>query len=1077
MTFEELMKLDNNQERFDLLCDHVKRNQIVPFVGAGMSMFAGYPSWNQFLHTTYRKLGTRVSESTFWEYTSEEAASYLKRERGKLSFYQFDIKAAFSNNKVNSVPQNVLEKQSIFLLPFLFDDLILTTNFDAVLEKMYSSPLVGHPGHIEMLNDAFLGLEHKKLIYKFHGSIDEIEKIVLTAEDYDRVYSDGSDLMMALTKCMGQRRLLFLGCSLSQDRTMSVLKQVTEEGQYHFTIAACDPQKPEETRKHFESKRVFPILFPAGDFSCIRIFLEKLLEEKDKVVFDTLAYYESIPKTANEGTTNRFKYDSNSTAFIGRENELNHLLDFSRASLNFSWWAITGEAGMGKSRLALELRNHLENEGWHVVNMLNLRTFEEMKEKSTNLSRNTLFVVDYIQARLPEIGCWMIYIHESMHISKVRIVLIERDGSDINDTNWVKRLVERCNYPQNLLSVCHNKGAFLRLLPIRDKAKLSEIMESYAHRANKILSHADSEILLTVLEKTDPELLRPLYALFITDVYFNNSGKFPEQLSREDVLDYIVEKESDRISKIIYSFGNCPNPRLLASWMNILVFTTMTGATVFEADQFVGLSFDFDILQTESINTYHYVSAEELFSKYDLLYLDKDDDLMCPPIEPDLIGEYFVLEHFKKLRKRNQTSIINKVIEAGWQNWAEGMSSFVRRLIEDYYQLISKDFADIGLLDLLTKDYGEERINYYVSSNLVDLSFNQELGRIEATVEKLKAFMGKHPENIEFAIHYARGLVNLTYVQSLEQTETTVEELKMLTDRYPENAEFMVSYANGLSNLTYDQSPEQIETTVGKLKAFTDEYPENDEFAIHYARGLANLVEKSPEKAEVAEEKLIDFISKYPENKEFVKIYAGSLYNLICVQPLKQAEIATGKLKALTEKDTVATDTYADALGCLGYKYYAQNDRSIAAEFFYKSYSLGDGLSGVNLAYMLRRNEVSIKYQVTIEHLLEKCLQELDPFALINNSLYLTINSGAAADWLTADSFMAKLNKEQESLTEAVEWWLSLWEANDPEGLLVSTWLDRYHLLEKPHTSFIRKTRSLLKASYDVLPDWLFEKI
>jgi hypothetical protein len=51
----------------------------------------------------------------------------------------------------------------------------------------------------------------------------------------------------------------------------------------------------------------------------------------------------------------RLAYSSRATPLIGREPEQSELLRFLNSPAKFSWWIMTGLAGAGKSRLALEL--------------------------------------------------------------------------------------------------------------------------------------------------------------------------------------------------------------------------------------------------------------------------------------------------------------------------------------------------------------------------------------------------------------------------------------------------------------------------------------------------------------------------------------------------------------------------------------------------------------------------------------------------------------------------------------------------------------------------------------------------
>lgn len=54
-------------------------------------------------------------------------------------------------------------------------------------------------------------------------------------------------------------------------------------------------------------------------------------------------------------TASWLSYVSRSTTFSGRTEEMRLLQSFLEGTQKFAWWIVTGPAGEGKSRLALEL--------------------------------------------------------------------------------------------------------------------------------------------------------------------------------------------------------------------------------------------------------------------------------------------------------------------------------------------------------------------------------------------------------------------------------------------------------------------------------------------------------------------------------------------------------------------------------------------------------------------------------------------------------------------------------------------------------------------------------------------------
>jgi DNA-binding protein YbaB len=114
------------------------------------------------------------------------------------------------------------------------------------------------------------------ILCKLHGTIDTPESIVLTKSDYDKVYSEDAPLTKTLEICMKGKNLLFLGCSLKEDRTMDFLKSVYEKGIYHYAVFPSKEDKIGETSRYLGNKSILSILFPEGCFECVAVILETI---------------------------------------------------------------------------------------------------------------------------------------------------------------------------------------------------------------------------------------------------------------------------------------------------------------------------------------------------------------------------------------------------------------------------------------------------------------------------------------------------------------------------------------------------------------------------------------------------------------------------------------------------------------------------------------------------------------------------------------------------------------------------------------------------------------------------------
>ena len=129
----------------------------------------------------------------------------------------------------------------------------------------------------------------------------------------------------------------------------------------------------------------------------------------------------SVPSLdSNDGLS----FASRSATLAGRSTELEALAAFLLSEEVVSWWTVVGEAGVGKSRLALECC-HTVMEGW---NAGFVRDAEQEAIVDFVPDRPTLLVVDYAAARAEWLGRILIGLVERSRAGwdPVRVLVLER---------------------------------------------------------------------------------------------------------------------------------------------------------------------------------------------------------------------------------------------------------------------------------------------------------------------------------------------------------------------------------------------------------------------------------------------------------------------------------------------------------------------------------------------------------------------------------------------------------------------------------------------------------------------------
>ena len=158
----------------------------------------------------------------------------------------------------------------------------------------------------------------------------------------------------------------------------------------------------------------------------------------------------------------------------------------------------------------------------------------------------------------------------------------------------------------------------------------------------------------------------------------------------------------------------------------------------------------------------------------------------------------------------------------------------------------------------------------------------------------------------------------------------------------------------------------------------------------------------------------------------------------------------------------------------LGVALYLIGDYQSAATLFLQGYQNDQEPFRINLAYMIRRQEIPADIIVPpITDLLSQLLSEKKPEAivLINYALCLATGFAYPQDWHKADETIANL----EDVDDDWEWWYDLTKRGDSEGELVVGWLVRHHHIKDPDgLTVAERLQRAADARWDI-PEWMFE--
>jgi hypothetical protein len=184
---------------------------------------------------------------------------------------------------------------AIALLPKLFDCSVITTNFDRVLERVYENDAKAFAERVTGRGRAsafFRAIPAgERYLLKLHGNIDNAAERILNQDEYASAYGNEGDVNMSfplprlLKRLFTSYSFLFLGCSLSTDRTLKTFMRVageegTESLPNHYAVrgSPVDVEGKRAIDQRLADAHITPLWYPEGEHEYVERILELLLD-------------------------------------------------------------------------------------------------------------------------------------------------------------------------------------------------------------------------------------------------------------------------------------------------------------------------------------------------------------------------------------------------------------------------------------------------------------------------------------------------------------------------------------------------------------------------------------------------------------------------------------------------------------------------------------------------------------------------------------------------------------------------------------------------------------------------------
>ena len=216
-----------------------ENNQLVIFVGAGVSANSSIPTWGQLIEKIAAQIGydrcdyckgkkesCPEDDCGFRTHYSQEEylriPEYFYQSAGVEEYYRFIETVLRSDNSSNAIDDEIFR---------IYPHHVITTNYDSLLEN--STEPNSQKYSVVYEDKGLLSNPSDKYILKMHGDLDHIDTIVLRETDYT-VYEQQHPLISTFIKALlVNHTFVFIGYSLNDYNLNLIIGWINYFRKYH----------------------------------------------------------------------------------------------------------------------------------------------------------------------------------------------------------------------------------------------------------------------------------------------------------------------------------------------------------------------------------------------------------------------------------------------------------------------------------------------------------------------------------------------------------------------------------------------------------------------------------------------------------------------------------------------------------------------------------------------------------------------------------------------------------------------------------------------------------------------------
>lgn len=217
-------KLDNVLDMYkDSLFELIRREEVVLFVGAGLSLYAGYPSGAKLKDILFQSLSEMEKSQIDFNLSLNEFAEEFFRIKGNNRNKLIKI---LEEHFIKFQPISTSYHDKLSLIAHF--KTIITTNYDKLFENSY-----GDNCKVVFSSKQIPYLEKEKTnIFKIHGDLQDPDSVIITKSDYNNFFKNTREneiFWTVVKERISTKSVLFLGYNLEDPNISIVFEKITEE--------------------------------------------------------------------------------------------------------------------------------------------------------------------------------------------------------------------------------------------------------------------------------------------------------------------------------------------------------------------------------------------------------------------------------------------------------------------------------------------------------------------------------------------------------------------------------------------------------------------------------------------------------------------------------------------------------------------------------------------------------------------------------------------------------------------------------------------------------------------------------